>query len=408
MTSGIAGKNLKIFNMIRPFYIALLIFILLTSCGNISRSGQGDDPVNWSVRMAEAVMQRSDSLIYYNNPEKVKWSYDVAMLGLAVDRLGSQDPKYSVYLKEYVDYFVTPEGKVRNYKIDEYNLDRINPARNILTLYKRTGEEKYLKAIDLFVTQMEDQPRTASGGYWHKKIYPDQMWLDGIYMSAPFMAQYAQEFNRPEWFDQVAGQIVLIYNKTLDQETGLLYHAWDESRKQQWADPETGCSPHFWGRAMGWYMMALVDVLEFVPERHPQFDTIRTILQHTSEALLKVRDPDTGLWYQVLDRKSSEGNYLEASCSCMITYAFAKGARKKYLPGHYREIAGQCFESILNEFVIIDKDGLPSLVNICGSAGLGGDPYRDGSYEYYVNERKVTNDPKGVGPFILAAIELKR
>jgi unsaturated rhamnogalacturonyl hydrolase len=159
---------------------------------------------------------------------------------------------------------------------------------------------------------------------------------------------------------------------------------------------------------MGWYAMALVDVLEFIPERHPQYDTIRNILLHTSEALLKVRDPDTGLWYQVLDKRTSEGNYLEASCSCMITYAFAKGARKKYLPDQYRQIAGQCFESILNEFLITDKDGLPGLINVCGSAGLGGDPYRDGSYEYYINEKKTANDPKGVGPFILAAIELKR
>ena len=385
----------------------MIIFNLCLSCLKSSQAEHDKDAL-WSVRMAEAVMNRFDSLIYYNDPVKVKWQYDIAMLGQAIDKLGSADKNFSLYMQEFSDYFVQQDGIVKLYKRSDYNLDHINPAKNLLTLYKRTGEQKYLEAINQFIIHLEEQPVTSEGGFWHKKRYPWQMWLDGIYMSSPFMAQYAKEFDQPEWFNTVALQITLIYEKTLDGESGLLYHAWDESRQQKWADPGSGCSPHFWGRAMGWYMMALVDVLDYFPPDHPGREDILTILNQVAESLLKVRDPATGLWYQVLDQGGREGNYLEASCSSMITYAFAKGAKNGHLPDKYHEVADATFESILKEFIQKDEDGMASLTGICGAAGLGGDPYRDGSYEYYVNEKIVKNDPKGVGPFILAAIELKR
>ncbi len=352
-------------------------------------------------------MARTDSLVYLYG-DNIKWSYDIALLGMAIDRLGSEDPAYSKYMQDYIDYFVKEDGTVSKYKKTDYNLDNINPAKNLITLYKRTGEQKYLNAINSFIVQLVEQPTTGLGGFWHKKRYPWQMWLDGIYMSSPFMAQYAKEFNRQEWFDTVALQITLIYDHTLDPATGLLYHAWDESREQQWASPETGQSSQFWGRAMGWFMMALVDVLDYFPDEHAGYEKIKQILNHTADAILKVRDPKTGLWYQVLDQGNREGNYLEASCSCMFTYAFAKGAKNGYLPEKYYQVAEDSFGSILKEFVITDQDGLPSLTQICGAAGLGGNPYRDGSYDYYIHERIVKNDPKGVGPFILAAIELAR
>jgi unsaturated rhamnogalacturonyl hydrolase len=385
----------------------LIITGLAGACLNPPTAGQ-DGPDLWSLRMAEAVMNRFDSLIYYNHTDKVKWQYDIAMLGQAIDKLGSVDEKFSLYMQDFTDYFVREDGSIRGYRKSDYNLDHINPAKNLLTLYKRTGERKYLDAIQHFVRQLEEQPVTSAEGFWHKKRYPTQMWLDGVYMSSPFMAQYAKEFDQPQWFNTVARQITLIYEKTLDEESGLLYHAWDESKQQQWADPASGCSPNFWGRAMGWYMMALVDVLDYFPPDHPGREEILAILNQLAEALLRVRDPDTGLWYQVLDQDGREGNYLEASCSSMFTYAFAKGAKKGYLPEDFGSIAAASFESILREFVIIDEDGMVSLTKICGAAGLGGDPYRDGSYEYYIHEKIVKNDPKGVGPFILAAIELKR
>jgi unsaturated rhamnogalacturonyl hydrolase len=311
-------------------------------------------------------------------------------------------------MKTYIDYFINEDGTVKHYKIEEYNLDRINPAKNLFTLYKRTGEEKYNKAIQLFVEQLENHPKTKSGGYWHKKIYPWQMWLDGIYMSSPFLAQYAKEYNKPGWFDVVTHQILLIYDKTVDPDTKLLYHAWDESKEQRWSDPETGQSPHFWSRAMGWYLMAIVDVLDYLPENHPDREKLISILNTTIDALLKVADKETGLWYQVLDKGGKEGNYIEASGSCMYIYAMAKGANKGYLKNKYSQIANKKFDAVLKYLIKTDEKGNLVLTNVCGGCGLGGNPYRDGSYEYYITEKRVDNDSKGVGPFILAAIELNR
>ncbi|MFT3738709.1 MAG: glycoside hydrolase family 88 protein [Breznakibacter sp.] len=311
-------------------------------------------------------------------------------------------------MTDYVNVFINDSGKIARYKMEEYNIDRVNPGKNLITLYKRTGERKYQIAFEELVAQMETHPRTHEGGYWHKKIYPYQMWLDGIYMASPFLAQYASEFSQPKWFDEVAFQILTIYKRTLDEKTGLLYHAYDESREQKWADPATGHSPHFWSRAMGWYTMAIVDVLDFMPETHPQRDSIITVLKNTCDALMDVRDSKTGLWYQVLDQGDRQGNYIEGSGSAMFTYVFAKGAKKGYLDARYLDIANQCFNDMVKQFITEDENGLLSMHHICGGCGLGGNPYRDGSFEYYVTEKVVDNDTKGVGPFILAAIELDR
>ncbi len=362
----------------------------------------------WSVRMADAVMTRYDSLVNYLDPPSIKWQYDVAMLGQAIARLDKVDEKYFQYLADYMDYFVQEDGRVRIYRQSDYNLDHINPAKGLFMMYRKTGQEKYRIALEQFIEHLAHQPRTHSGGFWHKEIYPWQMWLDGVYMSSSFMAEYAATFDQPAWFDSVAYQVTLIYSKTHDPQTGLLYHAWDESRQQKWSDPETGLSPHFWGRAMGWYMMALVDVLELMPENHPSREEIRQILGDLSNSLLTYRDEEEGLWYQVVDMGDREGNYLETSCSAMFTYAFAKGARIGCLPSRFAEIAGDCFESIVDYYVVTGDDGLPTLKYTCAGAGLGGKPYRDGSYEYYIGEEVRDNDPKGVAPFIMAAIELGR
>lgn len=389
-------------------YYILMVSVLFSSGCNYKKESSSDNHQKWSVRMVNSVMSRYDSLINYQNPKTIKWQYDIAMLGQAIDKLGHVDSVYSQYMEDYVDYFVTDSGTVRTYNPEEYNIDRINPAKNLITVYKRTGLPKYRKAIELHVEQMRNHPKTKSGGYWHKKIYPWQIWLDGVYMSTPFLAQYAREFNAPEWFDEVAHEILLAYNKTVDEETGLLYHAWDESREQKWADPETGHSPHFWSRAMGWYMMAIVDVLDYFPQNHPKRDSIISVFQFTAEALLKVRDEKTGLWYQVLDIGDREGNYIEGSGSAMFAYAFAKGAKKGYLDKSYLRVANDVFDGIIEHLITVDENGLVTMHHICGGCGLGGNPYRDGSFEYYVTETQVDNDPKGVAPFILAAIELDR
>lgn len=384
--------------------------LIMDSCS--FASGPGDQQQSsqelWSVSMADAVVARNENLLHYNGVEKIKWQYDIALLGMAMDKLGHIDKEYSLYMEEFMDYFVQEDGTIHKYDLGKYNLDYVNPAKNLITLYKRTGQERYKKALDQIVLQLEAQPRTKSGGYWHKQVYPWQMWLDGIYMSAPFMAQYAREFNKPAWFDEAVFQIVHIYEKTLDEETGLLFHAWDESREQEWSDPSTGRSGQFWGRAMGWYMMALVDVLDYLPKDHSGRKEILSILQSTSEALMKVREPDSGLWYQVLDKGDQEGNYLEGSASSMYIYAFAKAARKEHLPEKYLDYAQESFAGLVNMLISEDENGRISMIQIVGGCGLGGKPYRDGTYEYYITEKQVDNDPKGVGPFILAALELKQ
>jgi unsaturated rhamnogalacturonyl hydrolase len=366
------------------------------------------DTVKWSVKMADNVIGQYDSLIHYLNPTKVKWEYDYAFLGQAIDRLGNIDAKYSKYMADYINYFVNEDGSIKQYKLSDFNIDRVNPGKNVITLYKRTGEDKYKRVIEQLVQQMREHPKTTSGGYWHKKKYPYQMWLDGIYMASPFLAQYAKEFNEPEWFDVVTFQIKHIYQHTRDPQTGLLYHAWDESKAQQWANPETGVSPHFWSRAMGWYVMAIVDVLDFLPANHPDREGLISIFKETLDALLNVRDPKTALWYQVLDQGNREGNYLEGSGSAMFAYAMAKGANKGYLNKKYKSYAEATFDGILQHLITEYPDGRIEMRDVCGGCGLGGDPYRDGSYDYYITEKKVVNDSKGVAPFILAAIELDR
>jgi unsaturated rhamnogalacturonyl hydrolase len=394
--------------MRRKTFYSILLLVLFSECST-QRAAAITVPTEtkWSVKMANSVLKRSDSLIYYvdRNP---KWAYDVAFLGMAVDRLGNTDARYSRYMENWVDHFVKPDGSVTDYKLKEYNLDRIFPGRDVIEVYKRHPNPKYKIALDNFIEQLKTQPKTNSGGYWHKNIYPSQMWLDGIFMASTFMAQYAKEFNEPRWFDIACNQTRMIYYKTLDPESGLLMHAWDESRSQKWCDTTTGKSHYPWSRATGWYILAIEDILEYLPENHPDRAGLISILQKTCEALLKVRDPKTGLWFQVLNYGSREGNYIEGSGSAMFTYAFARGAHKGYLDGKFLAIANSSFDSLIKELITVDENGLVTMHNICGGCGLGGNPYRDGSYEYYVNEKRIDNDTKGVAPFIMAALELDR
>ena len=390
--------------------ISIMFFLTLTTVsigyalGDKVKSDQ--EKPKWSVRMANSVMLRADSLIHHLDVKSPKWSYDVAFLGMAIDKLGKIDPKYSEYMEDWVNYFVNEDGTVKDYKPDEYNLDRIFPANNILTLYQRKENSVYKIALDRFARQLETHPKTKSGGFWHKQIYPWQMWLDGIFMASPYLVRYAKEFNQPKWYDIVTFQVKHIYKMTVDEKTGLMVHAWDESHSQKWCDPATGKSHYPWSRSMGWYTMAIEDILDYLPQNHPDRDSLIIILRKTCDALLKVSDPATGLYYQVLDQGKRQGNYLEGSGSAMFTYVFARGAHKDYLDKKYLDIANRNFESMIKEFIRVDKTGIISMINICAVGGLGGNPYRDGSFEYYVNERKQDNDPKGVAPFILAAIEL--
>jgi unsaturated rhamnogalacturonyl hydrolase len=350
----------------------------------------------------------ADSLMARHAPEAARWHYEegLALKAIAQVGLATGAPRYSAFVKDTIDLFVQPDGGIRTYRREEYNLDQINAGKLFFPLYQSTGDERYRAAAALLRQQLAEQPRTPSGGFWHKQIYPHQMWLDGIYMAAPFYAEYARTFE-PAAFDDIAHQVALIEQHTRDSQTGLLYHAWDESRQQRWANPATGCSPHFWGRAMGWYAMALADVLDQFPADHPRHAEIVAIFERLAAAAAQVQDGATGLWYQVLDQGGRADNYREASASCMLVYALAKGARQGYLAASYRETARRGHAGILRELITVDDQGLATLGQICAVAGLGGDPYRDGSYEYYVGEPVRSNDYKGVAPFILASLELE-
>lgn len=357
----------------------------------------------WSVRVADSLLQRTPRL-------DERWGYEtgVALKGVEHVWKKTADARYWQYIQDNMDGFLLPDGTIRTYCFEEYNLDLINQGRLLLPLYTATHDERYRRAASLLRSQLRAQPRTTEGGFWHKGIYPYQMWLDSSYVGSTFYAEFAAAFDEPEAFDDVAKQMALIEQHTRDARSGLLYHAWDESKSQRWANPETGCSPHFWGRGMGWYAMALVDVLDVLPAAHAQRPTLIAILQRTMKAVLQVRDKASGAWFQILDQGERPGNYLESSASCMFVYALAKGARLGYLSKAYRRVARQAFAGILRQFVVVGEDGLVNLTHTCGGAGLGGNPYRDGSFEYYIGERITTNDRKGIGPFLMASVELER
>src|SRR6201988_245478 len=302
-----------------------------------------------------------------------RWTYEHGLVLKGIERVWEKTKKkeYLDFIQQNMDHFVTDDGSIRTYSLDSYNLDNILPGRNLLFLYKTTGQEKYRKAAALLREQLKSHPRTTEGGFWHKKIYPSQMWLDGLFMGEPFYAEYAATFHDEAAFYDVAKQFILMERHSRDDKTGLLYHGWDESRKQRWADPTTGRSPNFWARAMGWYAMALVEALDYFPRKHPQRAELIAILNRLAKAVAKYQERSSGLWYQVMDRGGDKGNYLESSAACMFVYALAKGVRKRYLPASYMKTANDGYRGILKEFVKIDSTGRFNLEGTVAVAGLG-------------------------------------
>jgi len=365
----------------------------------------------WSIRIADTFLARHPGAVTYDSgsPDK-KWNYEQGCILEAFNQLWLKtgNKKYFEFIKNNIDHYVEENGSIKTYKYDDFSLDNINTGRQLLTLYLATKNIKYKKAADTLRKQLANQPRTKEGGFWHKKIYPNQMWLDGLYMAEPFYAQYAEIFNEPKDFDDIANQFIFMYNHAYDPKTGLLYHGWDESKEQKWANPKTGSSPTFWSRAMGWYEMGLVDVLDFFPKNNPKREQLIKIFQNVSKAILRFRDKNTNVWFQVTEQGGRKGNYLEASASCMFTYAFAKGANNGYLNKKYLEAAKESFEGIIKNFVSVEDNGFINLNHTCKSAGLGGKPYRDASFEYYITEPQRSNDMKGIAPFINAAIQLEK
>lgn len=362
--------------------------------------GQSERP--WSVRMADSLMKLRPDL-------SDKWSheYGVVFKGIEQVWLKIKEDKYFDYIKRNLDANLDEQGNIRGYRVEDYSLDHINSGKLLFRLYAVTGAEKYRKAAQKLREQFDQHPRTSEGGFWHKQCFPYQMWLDGTYMGLPFYAEYAKTFNEPEIFDDVVKQITLFANHSRDRKTGLYYHGWDEKKEQIWANPESGCSPSFWGRATGWFAMALVDILDFLPENHDGRGKIIEVFKGLVEALAKVQDEETGLWYLVLDQGKRKGNYLEASAAGMFIYAIAKGILKGYLSEDFREMVKKAYDGLIKHLVEVGPNDTVNLKGTCQTAGLGDRPNRDGSFEYYISEPVVVNDLKGIAAFMLASVEIE-
>lgn len=354
----------------------------------------------YSKWMTDSIINRDINLTDH-------WGYEYGLTldGIAKVFKSTHEKKYLDFIIKTMEHFISEDGTINGYSLNEYNLDHLNNGKILITLFKETKNEKYKKALNILRSQIIDHPRTKENVFWHKKIYPHQIWLDGLYMGATFYAKYIKEFGDESEFDDVTHQFIMCEKNLKDKKTGLLYHAFDESKSQKWANKETGLSPHFWGRAMGWYVMALVDTLEVLPQNHKDRNKLLNILNNCIQALLKVQDKKSHVWYQILDEGTRKGNYLESSGSSMIVYALLKGTRNGYLPASLIKTAKEAYNALINEFILQTKDGYINLNKICSVAGLGGKNNRDGSFAYYISEPIVSNEPKGLGPFLLASTE---
>ena len=389
--------------MIKKIFAAIIV-LSLSSTLNAQKP--------YSIRMADSFMSWYPDSIAVPPRLKSTWDYEQGLMLKAIEKVWHKtaNDKYFNYIEHDLQRFIDKDGNIRTYKKSDYNLDNISTGRVVLTLAQQSlgGKEKrYQAAAHNLWEQIEEQPKTNEGGFWHKQRYPYQMWLDGLFMAEPFAAEYSLVFDHPEHFDEIVKQFELIEKHAVDTNTGLIYHGYDESKEQKWADPKTGLSPHFWGRAIGWYAMALVEVLDYLPAEHSGRPKLIAYLNRLAPALVKYQDEKSGVWYQMTALGSKEGNYFEASSSCMFVYALLKGVRKGYLNESYIVPAEKGYQGILKEFVEEEKDGTLSLNNTVSVGGLGGSPYRDGSYEYYLSEPIRKNDLKGVGPFIFASTEME-
>lgn len=370
---------------------------------------QGAIAQSTAIRFAESEMKRAPQAWQLDHGKRLYFGYAQGVGTLAMLKVWREtdDRKYLDYVIEWTDTLINDQGEIHLYRVETYNIDYINSGKVLFEVYRQTGDEKYKLAMDRLVNQMKVHPRTHEGVFWHKLIYQHQIWLDGLYMGSPFLAEYAVTFNRPELIDDVMNQFLVTAKRTYDEATGLYYHAFDESKRQLWANKETGQSPNFWGRSIGWWFMALVDVLDYIPEDHSQRHELIDMIRGLAEVLPRYQDT-SGLWYQVLDQGDREGNYLEASVSSMFMYSFAKAVNKGYIDKQYRTVAEKAYEGLMSRLIVKNEDGTLTLTQCCSVGGLGGNPYRDGSFEYYISEKIRDNDAKATGPFIMGCLELNK
>ncbi|MEO6231076.1 MAG: glycoside hydrolase family 88 protein [Ferruginibacter sp.] len=342
------------------------------------------------------------------NSRPANWNYEIGVVLMGFERLASitGNAEYATYTQHVVDHFITDDGNIKTYQMDEYNSDNIPPGRQLMYLYNKTKNEKYKIAAQTLRNQIALMPRNQAGGFWHKLKYPSQMWLDGLYMMQPFYTQHILQYGPASQLDDVVKQFVLMEKHSRDSKTGLLYHGWDESRLQGWANKKTGRSPEFWSRSMGWYIMALVDVMEMLPKNDVHYKPLADILNRLSVAIVKYQDPKSGTWWQVTDKANQPGNYLESSATAMFVFGLAKAVRLGYINKSFLPAVVKGYNGMINEFVTKDPSGQYHYNTAVAGAGLGGIPYRNGTYEYYVNEPKRNDDLKAIGPFIQACVEM--
>ena len=387
-----------------------LIVACGTACFLACAAPQKTETEKWSERMARSEMKRFPEPWMIEKAKKPRWGYTHGLVvkSMLEEWKHTGDSVYYEYAKIYADSLIDADGHIKTMKYLSFNIDNVNGGKILFDLYAQTGDERYKIAMDTLRKQMAEQPRTSEGGFWHKLRYPHQMWLDGIYMGAPFYAEYAFRNNLPQDYADVINQFVTCARHTYDPKNGLYRHACDVSRTERWADPVTGQSKHCWGRALGWYAMALVDVLEFIPQHEAGRDSLLDILNNVAVQVKKLQDPKTGGWYQVMDRSGDKGNYVESSCSAMFIYSLFKAVRLGYIDKSYLDVALKGYKGFLDNFIEVDKNGLVTITKACAVAGLGGKVYRSGDYDYYINETIRNNDPKAVGPFIMASLEYER
>ena len=385
---------------------------------------------HYSEWMTASEMQRTPKSYLLDFSSKPKWSY---VMGIELEAmldtyLKYGNPRIWEYCKDYTDTMINAQGEIRGYQLKDYNLDNIRTGHFVARMYQQKPEQKNLIAMREMMKQLRQQPRTEEDGvFWHKAIYSYQVWLDGIFMGLPFYTMAAPILlsakEAGKVYDDAIQQVKTTYERTLDSQTGLNRHAWDETHEMFWADPQTGLSQHCWGRAQGWYTMALIELLDALPTNYARRQEVVAILQQDLENVVKWQDKESGLWYQVMDAPNREGNYLEATCSSMFAYALLKAYRKGYVANKAFQDAGiRAYQGILQHFIRVNDDETISLTHCCSVAGLGPglsekvkraapnvkeNRRRDGSYNYYLSEPVRDNDAKGVGPFIWASLEME-
>ncbi len=388
------------------------VILFLLFC-NISIIAQNKHVISkdlkWSEKTALSILNNYPKAWQIDGNEKPKWDYKMGFLLFSFEKLyeKTNDQKYLNYIKEYADEMIDSSGNIKKYDEKEYNIDYVNPGKILFNLYDLTKDNRYQKVIVQLRKQLENQPRTASGGFWHKQIYPNQMWIDGLYMAEPFYTQYTVMYENGKSLDDIAKQFELVHDHLLDKKRGLPYQCWDESKQIAWANPEMGTSPTIWGRGIGWYMMALVETLDYYPKKHPKQKELVRYLNEISKSVIEYKS-SSGLWYQVADKPELKGNYLEPSASAMIIYALAKGSDKGYLSSNYKKIAQKSFDAFIKEFVKTDENGQVNILNVSPSVGLGGKPFRDGTNEYYINGKTKDNGSPALTAFLLSALELDK